>query len=47
MSEFARPDGWHEQAIAELQADGWDVFVVWECETRDMALEQRLRDFLT
>jgi DNA mismatch endonuclease, patch repair protein len=30
-----------------LKAQGWDVLVVWECETRDQArLAMRLMDFL-
>lgn len=36
-----------EAACAALEADGWQVLVIWECETKDpAALEQRLRDFL-
>lgn len=31
----------------ELQTLGWDVFVIWECETRDAPkLEERLTSFL-
>lgn len=34
--------------IGELRALGWDVFVIWECETRDPALlESRLRSFVS
>lgn len=33
--------------LRELQAAGWRVLVLWECETRDAeALEARLRGFL-
>ncbi|MCF7221606.1 very short patch repair endonuclease [Marilutibacter chinensis] len=33
--------------IAELRALGWDVLVVWECETPDPALlGRRLRNFV-
>ncbi|KRQ99308.1 very short patch repair endonuclease [Bradyrhizobium valentinum] len=35
------------ERIAALQANGWDVLVVWECETRnDKALRARLGQFL-
>lgn len=35
------------KARAALTNDGWNVLVVWECETKDLALlEKRLRDFL-
>lgn len=34
--------------LAKLEAMGWRVLIVWECETRDAeALASRLRDFLT
>ena len=34
-------------AQAALEAAGWQVLVIWECETKDRpALEQRLRGFL-
>lgn len=33
--------------VAALEADGWKVLVVWECETKDRAaLVRRLRRFL-
>lgn len=33
--------------IAALRLEGWDVLVVWECETKDrVALAARLRCFL-
>ena len=33
--------------IKNLEADGWQVFVVWECETKDEApLRRELRRFL-
>ena len=33
--------------LAKLEAMGWRVLIVWECETRDAeALASRLRDFL-
>ncbi|WP_417478172.1 very short patch repair endonuclease [Maricaulis sp.] len=35
-----------EAAIQHLEADGWAVLVIWECETKDEALAGRLRDFL-
>jgi len=32
---------------AQLRALGWEVLVVWECETKDLgALEERIRGFL-
>jgi DNA mismatch endonuclease (patch repair protein) len=35
------------ERIAALQADGWGVLVVWECETNDVkAVRARLRRFL-
>ncbi|HEY7296720.1 MAG TPA: very short patch repair endonuclease [Xanthobacteraceae bacterium] len=35
------------QAIEKLIAAGWEVLVVWQCETRDpVALAARLRNFL-
>ncbi|MCC9145881.1 MULTISPECIES: very short patch repair endonuclease [unclassified Arthrobacter] len=34
-------------AQARLEAEGWDVLVVWECELKDRSLlEQQLRTFL-
>lgn len=33
--------------LAALEADGWKVLVVWECETKDIApLLQKIADFL-
>lgn len=33
--------------LAALEAGGWRVLIIWECETRDMAqLERTLRRFL-
>jgi len=35
------------KSIAALEAAGWQVLVIWECETRDAGLLQnRLEDFL-
>jgi DNA mismatch endonuclease (patch repair protein) len=35
------------EKLAALREAGWDVFVVWECETKDRAkLERRLRSFM-
>jgi DNA mismatch endonuclease (patch repair protein) len=35
------------RAQRRLRAEGWDVLVVWECETFEReSLEARLRDFL-
>lgn len=34
-------------ALVQLNADGWDVLVIWECETKDReALVRTLGDFL-
>jgi DNA mismatch endonuclease (patch repair protein) len=35
-----------ERHQANLISQGWGVLVVWECETSDPALAQRLADFL-
>lgn len=35
------------EAVAKLEADGWRVLVIWECETRKAnVLESRLTDAL-
>lgn len=35
------------RAISALEADGWRVLVVWQCELRDKEqLENKLREFL-
>ncbi|MCB4455895.1 very short patch repair endonuclease [Leisingera sp. McT4-56] len=34
--------------LTALQAAGWQVLTIWECETKDLAaLKDRLADFLT
>ena len=36
-----------QQNLAELRTAGWEVMIVWECETKDAAqIEQRLAEFL-
>lgn len=36
-----------QEVICQLSSEGWDVLIVWECETRDEAvLRDRLRLFL-
>ena len=36
-----------ERSISTLEQLGWSVYVVWECETKDVnSLEKRLLDFL-
>ena len=36
------------QKMADLEQIGWDVLVVWECETKDVSkLESRLVNFLS
>ena len=32
--------------LASLEAAGWTIMVVWECEVKDRNLADRLRDFL-
>jgi DNA mismatch endonuclease (patch repair protein) len=50
--EYWLPKLWRNQerdaaAQAELKASGWEVLVVWECETGDLAgLRDRLSAFL-
>lgn len=35
-------------ALEQLESEGWDVLVVWECETRSTdALEGRIQKFLS
>lgn len=37
-----------ERSIAKLRELGWDVLVIWECETKALALvADRLRQFLS
>jgi len=37
-----------QRNIADLRELGWDVLVIWECETRDLVLlESLLRRFMT
>lgn len=35
------------EAVAKLQADGWSVMVVWDCETKRADLSERLTEFLS
>jgi DNA mismatch endonuclease Vsr len=32
--------------LALLQASGWAVMIIWECEVKDANLAERLRNFL-
>jgi DNA mismatch endonuclease (patch repair protein) len=35
------------QRVAELEATGWKVLTIWECETKDLGrIEKRLKSFL-
>ena len=44
LARNSERDAEHEAALA---ADGWDVLVIWECETKDdKVLAARLRQFL-
>lgn len=36
-----------ERNVRELTEAGWDVLILWECETRDPTLIERIRTFLT
>lgn len=36
-----------KQAVAQLQADGWTVIVVWECELKKAVAEDRLSRLCT
>ena len=43
MEKFRANRERDERVAAALEADGYTVVIVWECETRDLeALEQRL-----
>jgi DNA mismatch endonuclease (patch repair protein) len=45
--KFARNKARDEQVLAELSSSGWDVLVLWECETKEMgSVETRLLQFL-
>lgn len=47
LPKFERTVARDARNVIELESLGWDVLIVWECETRDMAkLERRLIDFL-
>ena len=46
-AKFARNVERDRRAIQALEAEGWGVMVVWECETTDgQVLAGRLRTFL-
>lgn len=37
-----------QRNVAELREYGWDVLIIWECQTRDpVLLERLLRNFMT
>ena len=36
-----------KQAVAQLQADGWNVIVIWECELKKAVRESRLTQLLS
>lgn len=47
LPKLARNKERDEANTAALQANGWSVLVIWECETRDLtALTARLQKFL-
>lgn len=46
-AKFARNMARDMKVQAELRATGWDVLVIWECQTRHIgAVEAKLRSFL-
>jgi DNA mismatch endonuclease (patch repair protein) len=48
LPKLARNAARDANAQAALKAAGWDILVVWECETGDLGtLERRLTDFLS
>lgn len=47
LAKFTRNVERDKAAVDALRASGWDVLVVWECETRDLAsLKDKLSTFL-
>lgn len=45
--KIARNRARDEASASAMEADGWSVLTVWECETRDLVqLEARLTEFL-
>jgi DNA mismatch endonuclease, patch repair protein len=47
LPKFAATVVRDERTIAELRTLGWEILVVWDCETRDLAdIEMRLVGFL-
>src|SRR5258708_22235222 len=36
----------HKLQMAELRAAGWDVLVIWECETSDLDLRKHFRSLV-
>lgn len=46
LPKLARNQDRDAAAIETLKAAGWDVLVIWDCETRDKDLVERLRAFL-
>jgi DNA mismatch endonuclease (patch repair protein) len=46
-SKFRRNVGRDRDVLKALEAHGWTVHIIWECETRDaVVLNQRLREVL-
>lgn len=47
LPKFAATEARDERTLAELRALGWEVLVIWDCETGDLeTLERRLVGFL-
>ena len=48
LNKFSRNKERDQENLALLKQLGWDVFVIWECELRDLAeTYKRLSDFLS
>lgn len=47
LPKFSRTVERDRESLSDLQAMGWTILVVWECELNDMdALASKLREFL-
>ena len=47
FTKISRNKNRHQIAVASLEAEGWAVLTIWECELKDRdRLAERLRSFL-
>jgi DNA mismatch endonuclease Vsr len=46
QAKFAATVARDSRNLAALEASGWQVLVIWECELRDVHISERLRSFL-